>query len=72
VESDNVAMQNADKMKNKKRELLEELSLLQNELRPIETKVLVVVEEILDLGEYPTKEELDMYGVRELFWENVL
>jgi hypothetical protein len=32
----------------------------------------VVVEEILDLGEYPTKEELDMYGVRELFWENVL
>lgn len=57
---------------NKKRELLEELALLQNELRPIETKIEVVVKELLELGEYPTKDELNMFGVRELFWENVI
>jgi hypothetical protein len=59
-------------MNDKKRELLEELALLQAELRPIETKVLVVVEELLERGEYPTNDELNEFGVRELFWENVI
>lgn len=57
---------------NKKRELLEELSLLQREIRPIETKIAVVVGEILELGDYPSADELNVFGVREIFWENVL
>ena len=57
------------KMSNTKRKLLEELALLQQESVNLDIKLGVVIEELHEVD--ATSDELESFGVREIFYEYI-